>query len=109
MTKRRQRWTVLAALAILGLVSAASVEGLTRWRLSASGGDGVFEIKPYLQLGNAPTPDPDGTESLVLIWQTVDREAVWSVAVRDEASGQWRTNEAPSFRRMEIEGLAPFL
>jgi hypothetical protein len=109
MTKRRQRWTFLTVLAILGLASAALVEGVNRWRLSASGGDGIFEIKPYLQLGDAPTPDPDGTESLVLIWQTVDRAAEWSVAVRDEAGGEWRTTAAPTFRRIEVDGLAPFL
>src|SRR4051794_19043806 len=108
MSTRRRSWILLAGLGFLGLASAASVEGVNRWRLTSTGGDDVFEIKPYLQLGDAPTPALDGTESLALVWQTLDTEADWSVAIQDTRLGPWRTVDAPTSRRIAIDGLAPF-
>jgi hypothetical protein len=108
MTIHRRRWTILALLVILGLISAASVEAVNHWRLTSTGGDDIFEVKPYLQLGDNPTPAPDGTESLTLVWQTLDTEANWSVAIEDTRLGGWRTVDAPTFRKIAIDGLVPF-
>src|SRR3954451_13135854 len=108
MSTRRRSWMFLAVLGSLGLASAAAMEGVNRWRLTATGGDDIFEIKPYLQLGDAPTPALDGTESLALVWQTLDTEADWSVAIQDKKLGAWRTVDAPTYRKIAIDGLAPF-
>ena len=62
--------------------------------------DTVFVQKPYLQLGNHPTLSK--SESLVLLWQTGDSDAAWSVEVKATKDARWRPVAPPTFRRIAV-------
>lgn len=51
-------------------------------------GETTFLVKPYLQLGDAPKLS--NPESLVLLWQTTNDPAPWSVEVRGSKDPKWR-------------------
>jgi hypothetical protein len=111
-TRRRlARW--LLALSIVGGVVAVALD--ERWtpgmvRHLRSGGDGTFEVKPYLQLGDAPpSSESDRLERDLLLWQTADRDtAAWSVEVQVDAGGPWVAAEPPSLTRIALDGVSPF-
>ncbi len=110
MTKTtRRRLAALFVLSIVGIAVVAFDERITPGliRRLAARGDGVFEVKPYLQLGDPTGPGIAAKESLVVLWQTADREAAWSVEVAAQASGPWQTAEPPSVKRIALDGLAP--
>jgi 3',5'-cyclic AMP phosphodiesterase CpdA len=67
------------------------------------GAQSPFLVKPYLQLGDAPRPA--ARERLDLLWQTEDRDAVWSVEVQGLKG--WTVQAAPTFRRMAAPPLPP--
>ncbi len=64
---------------------------------------GVFLVKPYLQMGNAPA----SPQSLTILWHTDDIEANWSVETRATAREAWKPAGAASLRRITIAGVAP--
>ena len=60
-----------------------------------------FLVRPYIQIGNAPTIAEK--ESLVLLWQTEDTDAAnWQVEMR--IGGKWTAMDAPRYRRVAIPG-----
>src|SRR4051794_21463315 len=63
-----------------------------------------FVVKPYLQLGDAPSPNAG---DLVLLWQAEDAEGDWSVEYRTGDDAPWRKAEAPSSRRIAVAEVAP--
>jgi hypothetical protein len=110
MISRRR---LVASLVVLGLLVLAAGEVYLRSRVSDAiargvAGTSAFEVKPYLQLGNAPRTQDDGLEKLELLWQTTDREVSWSVEVRPETSNTWAKTSQPRVRRVAVEGLDPF-
>lgn len=52
-----------------------------------------FVIKPYVQLGSAPSSD--GTESLEIIWHGPDKPEMWNVEVNDTKDTGWFSFLAP--------------
>ncbi len=84
-------------------------------------GGGVFEVKPYLQLGDAPGP-AGGPERFTLLWQTADRDAgpgrsrsaaagggPWVGGRERRRPGGSRSTGSPPFRlyRAALTGLGP--
>jgi len=65
---------------------------------------GPFLVKPYLQLGDAPTPTGG---DLCVLWHAEDADADWSVGTRASAGSPWRPAPAPTFRRVDVGGLPP--
>jgi Calcineurin-like phosphoesterase len=63
---------------------------------------GPFLVKPYLQAGHEPA-----ARQLVLVWQTNDTDAAWTVEYRPGTGRRWETGPAPSFTRVAVEGSAP--
>ncbi len=57
----------------------------------------VFVIKPYLQLGDAPTSN---TGDLALLWAGEDVDADWSVEYRVVTDVAWKKAEARPVRRI---------
>lgn len=72
------------ALALLMLlICTLVVQAQTIERESAE-----FLVKPYFQLGNKPKlSDP---ESVLLLWQTEDHDANWSVQTKSPDSSSWK-------------------
>ncbi|GAC1466538.1 MAG: hypothetical protein NVSMB9_07190 [Isosphaeraceae bacterium] len=106
-----------ALIVVLNLVLLAVVtfdrwySPLTRGAIRSAflgSGDAVFQVKPYLQPGDAPAGRGDDRESLVLLWQTADRDALWSVEVQGKPDGPWNKTEPPSERRVAVSGVSPF-
>jgi hypothetical protein len=69
------------------------------------GAVGPFLVKPYLQLGNFPAGQ--AADGLVLLWQTDDASADWSVDYQAGADRPWRPAEAPTSRRIAVPSIAP--
>jgi predicted phosphodiesterase len=64
--------------------------------------ENTFAVNPYLQIGREPS-----AESLHLLWQTADSDAVWSVEHRKDSKAPWQKAEAPKASRMAVAGVAP--
>jgi hypothetical protein len=58
-----------------------------------SAGPEPFLEKPYLQIGDAP--ELSASESLVLLWQTANTPAQWTVEVRTSKDAAWRKAGQP--------------
>jgi 3',5'-cyclic AMP phosphodiesterase CpdA len=103
-------WVKLRRSALIGLIAAC----LSSWEtgitaagaLASAAADSPFLVKPYLQLGDSAA-DRSGPGDLVLVWQTEDREAPWSVAVQTAPDGAWRTLDAPTWRQIAVTGVTP--
>ena len=114
MTRRRRR-RLIALFLVLTAAAALSRARVpvVRQALSALGvpmrwwarGDGVFEVRPYLQPGG-DSPDA-ATDGLSLIWQTADAEALWSLDVRRDPGGPWEAAPEPTFRKLALHGERP--
>jgi 3',5'-cyclic AMP phosphodiesterase CpdA len=93
--------TVLRTSCLLALAAAF---GPARPAGAGPASEGVFLVKPYLQLGGAPAAD-----RLALLWHADDAEADWAVEYQSGAGqGQaWRTAEAPSVTRVAVPTVAP--
>src|SRR5437660_20054 len=94
---KTRRW-VAAGIALLGVgvaVAAAALDGRVLPGIVRgvwASGDGVFQVKPYLQLGHAPAEADSRHERCELLWTTADRGrdgSDWSVEVRAAAGGAW--------------------
>jgi hypothetical protein len=66
---------------------------------------GLFLVKPYIQLGDAPRPASE--ESLTVLWHTADRDADWTVELRPAGTAAWRAVESPTARRVAVPGIPP--
>ena len=82
--KTRRRLALLVLVLAAGGVAVALDDRVLPGLIRAAWarGDGVFEVKPYLQLGDAPGPGGAARSRYALLWQTADRGDTWSVEVR---------------------------
>jgi len=64
----------------------------------------VFVVKPYLQLGDAPTSN---TGDLALLWAADDVDADWSVEYRAGSDADWKKAEGRSIRRVVSQVVPP--
>ena len=65
-----------------------------------SGADKHFFTRPYLQLGQAPSPT-----SLQLLWHTTDVAADWGVNYRTAGTDTWAKSLPPTFRPVTVRGV----
>jgi 3',5'-cyclic AMP phosphodiesterase CpdA len=86
-------------------VTALLIPAVLLLSQTSSPTEGVFLEKPYLQLGDSPRLMT--AESLVLMWQTADTPADWTVEVRDANTANWRAAEAPAARTIAVPGVPP--
>ncbi len=113
-TRLRRRLIVLIALTIVAALAVMAFDERIMPKLVrglAKRGDGVFLVKPYLQLGDNPIlATGEKGERAVLLWQVAESDppARWSVLVRSEGKAPWRRAETPTVKRVAIEGVAPF-
>jgi hypothetical protein len=109
-TKTRRRLYAFVVVLIVAVLAAVLADRFLLGRIQ--GGDADFEVKPYLQLGDAPSPLPAGRESLTLLWQTADPggddSSTWVVETRSMAGGPWNLAAVASSRRIAVEGVPPF-
>ena len=94
---------LLALLFLIALVSAPAFVAAADEPPKAP--DGPFLVKPYLQLGAAP--DNGSSGDLMLLWQTDDVDAEWSVETRSTADQLWRSASAATSRRIAVPGIEP--
>ncbi len=88
----RLRLRTILALGLLALAGSASLA------------DDAFVIKPYLQLGDAPTST---TGDLALLWAGEDVDADWSVEYRVGTDLAWKKAEGRSIRRVVSPTVPP--
>ena len=90
---------------IAGLPGAARPQGSTSATPPADPKkrDDVFLVKPYVQLGDNPAGTAAG--GLVLVWQTGDIEADWSLEFRPGADRPWLEADAPAMRRITVPSI----
>src|SRR5579883_1119175 len=62
----------------------------------------AFLVKPYWQLGDAPSVD--GSQSL--LWHAEDIAAEWTVEFKTAADSLWRRAAPPLMRRVEVPSVA---
>ncbi len=64
-----------------------------------------FLEKPYVQIGDAPRVSP--SESLVLLWHTVNTPEQWAVEVRTSKDAAWRPMQPPSVQTVSAPAGEP--
>ena len=64
--------------------------------------DGVFLVKPYLQWGDETSR---GASGLLLLWQTGDDAADWSVEYQPGADRPWKKAGVPSVHRIAVPSI----
>ncbi len=113
--KTRRRLAALFVIVIVGVIAAVVLDERLVPRLVRGAwptGGSVFQVKPYLQLGDAPSLAPSGEpERYALLWQTTDADGEpddWSVDVRAKPEGPWVQTEPPGVNRVAIDRIAPF-
>jgi hypothetical protein len=101
---RRRRW--LIASCVLLALGSSSLQcpyfALDRPRSLRRDLPGGFLVRPYLQLGDAPSP-----RGVVVLWQAEDIEAPWALEYRPGAEGPWRPADRPTWRRVAVPGVMP--
>lgn len=63
-----------------------------------------FVVKPYLQLGAAPTPSAG---DLDLMWHADDTDVAWTAEYRTEVGKAWQKAAVPSMKRVDVRGIEP--
>jgi acid phosphatase type 7 len=71
---------------------------------NAHAADGPFVVKPYVQLGDRPTPAT--AEGMSILWHAADEDADWTVEVKG-ISGDWAKVVEVGMKRVAVEGLPP--
>jgi predicted phosphodiesterase len=102
-----------AVLGSVGSVTLGGVHALARQEpplpvaapATPSTPPGPFLVKPYLQLGDAPTAT--ATEVISLLWHTEDTDGVWRVEIKPQGGSAWTQAEAPTAQRISVGGVAP--
>ena len=115
LARRHRRWGVFTTALLLSVWVAIAAgflrpsdlrQGWAALGLSRrAAGDGVFEVKPYLQPGDA------APGRLSLLWQTLDdvrSNAAWGVELRPEGSDAWTPMGPPTSRRLALAGLPAY-
>ena len=104
MAKKTRRRLIV--LTVLGLAAAVALADRLLHGGPPPAGDGVFEVKPYLQWGD----DPEGA-GLSVAWQSADRGegagATWAVDTRPASGGAWAA-APPTSKRVDFAGVSPF-
>ncbi len=90
----------LLIVVTLTLAPALAAEGIRT--ASAAAPEGAFVVKPYLQIGAAPTR---GT--LSLLWHTADTDAEWSVETQAGPDRPWTKAASPTSRLVAVAGTEP--
>ncbi len=90
---------LVSSACVLALMSGAV---LAENQASRAGGD-AFLVKPYLQVGYAPQKG-----ALRLLWQTPDSDTEWAVEYESGNDAAWTKAQAPTFRRIAVEGIEPY-
>jgi hypothetical protein len=104
---RRRRFAALLGLLTVLALSAAAARFVPGWAGARRNSDGWFVVKPYLQLGDAPSPPSASSATLDLLWQGYDRDESWSVELQGAPGRGWAPTETPSCRRYAVRGRAP--
>jgi acid phosphatase type 7 len=59
----------------------------------------VFIAKPYLQIGNNPSP-----ETMQLLWHSADDKAAWTVEMQAENTEKWTKTALPLSKKIAVAG-----
>lgn len=99
---RPRRWAIaVCVLLALGLIGLRCGDfGLDLLDSGPRVLPGGFLVRPYLQLGDAPTP-----RGLRILWHAPDADAPWALEYRDRSDGPWRPADAPAWRRVAVPGV----
>ena len=62
-----------------------------------------FLIKPYLQIGEKPSP-----RSLQLLWHAASGNDVWLAEYKNSDENEWKRSEAQTFSKVAVGSIAPF-
>lgn len=62
-----------------------------------------FLVKPYLQIGNAPTP-----QSLHLLWHAAVSNDVWLAEYKNITGNTWMKSENQTTSKIAVSGIVPF-
>ena len=62
-----------------------------------------FVVKPYLQIGNTPTP-----HSLQLLWHAAEADAVWLAEYKTASGAKWLKSENQTTSKITTAGITPF-
>ena len=107
--RRRRRLVAIVALLVLGAVGLGAWRSLTGRDATpgarARSSDGVFLVKPYVQLGDAPRAA--AAERIEVLWQGPDRDDAWSVESIPAGGSVWTRAGAPTSRRYASDGIGP--
>ena len=63
-----------------------------------------FLVKPYLQIGSAPTQ-----QSLQLLWHATEANAEWIVEYKTGSTADWVKSGKQTFSKIAVTGIEPFL
>jgi predicted phosphodiesterase len=88
----RSQFALALALVLLALASPSALA------------DDAFVIKPYLQLGDAPTSN---SGDLSLLWASADVDAKWSVEYRVSTDPAWKKAEGRLIRKIATSPVPP--
>src|SRR5579885_2675788 len=97
-----RRW-LIATCVLLALVSSSlrcDRFAPDRARPAVRDVPGGFLVRPYLQLGDTPTP-----RRLRVLWQAGDLDAAWALEFRPRTGGPWRPADRPTWRRVAVPGV----
>ena len=64
-----------------------------------------FVVEPYLQMGDAPKLS--SSDSMVILWHTLDVDQSWDVQVKKPADKKWSGPIAAVFTRVAVRGIEP--
>jgi predicted phosphodiesterase len=82
---------LLAVLLTIGFYTAIA---------QTKSGNHVFVASPYLQIGSTPS-----SQSLQLLWQVSDTNAVWTVEHKTRSKDSWVKTQNPTFTKITVAGI----
>ncbi len=97
--------SVLTALCVfgIGVTDALSQDASNNSaKAEPEAGTSPFLVKPYLQAGHV-----QAAGQIVLVWQTHDTGAAWTIEYRPGSGRRWQAGPAPSFTRVAVAGIEP--
>jgi 3',5'-cyclic AMP phosphodiesterase CpdA len=64
--------------------------------------ESVFIAKPYLQIGNNPSPT-----TMQLLWHSADDNSVWTVEMQADKNASWVKTAEPKFTTVAVQIITP--